>query len=318
MSAPKSKPGRARRYLVTGASGFLGRALAEHLLRKGGRVFGTYRTRRLALKGATLFRCDFRDAGSVRAAVRRSRPDVVFHFAAQSNIPASWKDFSGTIETNVGGTPRRRVGGGRGAPRARGARGGSRSEPAPARGRRKRLNEDSPLRPTNPYALSKVGADLLGGAYASAFGLSVVRAIPFYVVGPRKEPDAPSDFAKAVAARARGGAGELRVGNLSSIRDVVDVRDATAAFAALAEKGRSGCAYNLCSGRETSLREILRRMIRLSGSDLKVRIDPKKFRVADDARLVGDPGRLRKLGWKPRYSLDDTLESVLDYWKLGR
>ena len=149
MSAKRSKPRRPRRYLVTGASGFLGRALAEHLIQKGGRVFGTYRTHPLVLKGATLFRCDFRDAASVRAAVRRSRPDVVFHFAAQSNIPASWKDFSGTIETNIGGTHRLLESVRELAPKARVVLVGSSSEYGPAADRRARLSEDSPLRPVS-------------------------------------------------------------------------------------------------------------------------------------------------------------------------
>lgn len=308
-------PERGLRYLITGCSGFLGHHLAEFLLQKGHQVFGTFWSHPITLKGVTSLRCDFRSQPAVRRVVKRAQPNVIFHFAGQSNIPHSWNDFQGTFEINVHGTYFLLEAVKDMIPQARVVVVGSSSEYGPVKEKNGLLAENSPLHPTNPYALSKVAEDLLGWVYYRALGLTILRVIPFYVVGARKESDAPSDFAKAIVGHARGKVANLGVGNLAAIRDVVDIRDATTAFYAIGKKGLAGRSYNLCTGREVSLRDILRKMIAISGSPLKITTDPDKFRVADDTRIVGNPRRLKGLGWKPRFSLDETLGTMLDYWK---
>ena len=305
----------SQRYLVTGCSGFLGHHLARFLLLKGHKVFGTYWSHPFTIEGVTSFRCNFRDGPSARKLVKRTMPEVIFHFAGQSNIPRSWDEFQGTFETNVFGTYFLLESVRETSPKTRVVVVGSSSEYGPVRAKKTRLTENSLFRPTNPYALSKVGEDLLGWVYYHTFGLPVLRVIPFYVVGPRKEPDAPSDFAKAIVRHERGEGTELSVGNLAAVRDVVDVRDAMTAFYAIGRKGVAGTAYNLCTGRETSLRDILQKMIKISGSRLRIVTDPKKLRVGDETRIVGEAKRLKALGWRPRFSLDETLRTILNYWK---
>jgi GDP-4-dehydro-6-deoxy-D-mannose reductase len=177
------------------------------------------------------------------------------------------------------------------------------------------LRETGPFRSTNPYALSKTAVELLGKMYHETFGLDVLSVIPFYVLGPRKEPDAPSDFAKAIASFRRGKVKELTVGNLDVVRDVVDIRDAVKGLSLLVEKGQPGVSYNLCTGKGTTLRQILEGLLKISRSKLPIVQDPDKLRLGENQRIVGDPSRLKSLGWAPTVKMEDTLKSILDYWE---
>lgn len=303
-----------QRFLVTGCSGFIGFHLAGSLASEGRQVFGTYHRKPFSIEGVKPLVCDLTDRRAVGKIVDESRPDIIFHLGGQTNIPLSWKDFEGTFQANVFGTYYLLE-----ALREKEWKGriviaGSSSEYGPTQNRGALLDENAPFRPTNPYALSKVTVDLLSRVYFNALGLCILRVIPFYVIGPRKAPDAPSDFAKAIQRHREGTLTCLAVGNLKAVRDVVDVRDAIRALQLIREKGEVGTSYNLCTGKETSLEEILNRMLKLSKSNLPVAVDPAKLRIADETRVVGDPRRLEQLGWKPRYSLDETLKSIVDYW----
>ena len=303
-----------KRYLVTGCSGFLGFHLASYLIQKGRRVFGTFWNHPLKLKSVKPIRCDFQNAVSVRNAIEKSRPDVIFHLAGQSNIPYSWTAFEETFQTNVFGTYYLLESVRQLKLKCRVVVTGSSSEYGPLKDKKSRLDENSPFRPANPYALSKIGQDLLGRVYHHSFGMPVLSVVPFYVVGPRKERDAVSYFAQTIARHKRGKVKNLPVGNLAVVRDVVDVRDGIRALELIGEKGRPGQSYNLCTGKEISLKKVLHKMLKLSGSSMKIVADRKKLRVGDETRIVGNPARLKKLGWKPRYKLEETLKSILDYW----
>lgn len=303
-----------QRYLITGGSGFLGYHLASFLAEQGREVSGTYHQRRFSIDGVKVLSCDFRDRSSTREILETAQPDIIFHLAGQTNIPASWRNFEETFAVNVLGTyylleSLREM-----HSKARVLVAGSSSEYGPVKDRNFLLNEESPLRPTNPYALSKVAEDLLGEVYRGTFHLSTLRIRPFYVIGPRKELDAPSDFAKAIVWHQRGKMDCLKVGDLNVLRDVVDIRDAVRALSLVGEKGEVGIVYNLCTGKETSLQQILDTMLKISHSSIKVIQDPAKLRAGDETRIVGNPDRLKRLGWQPTYSLEETLKSILDYW----
>jgi len=239
---------------------------------------------------------------------------VVIHLAAQAYVPLSWKDVEGTFQTNVFGTYRL-------LETLREEKSdcltvvfGSSSEFGSVKNSEERIGEDRPFNPSSPYGLSKVTGDLLAKMYHEVFGMRIIRVIPFYVIGPKKEPDAPSDFAKAIARSQKEQAKEISVGNLSAVRDIVDIHDAVRALLVIEEKGEPGTAYNICTGNGTSLKVLLEKMIRLSRSGLKIVVDSNKFRAGDDSRVVGDPTRLKNLGWEPTVPLEETLKSVLDYW----
>ena len=277
-------------------------------------IYGTYFRTPFSLKGVKALQCDIRNRDSIKQVLESVQADRIFHLAGQTTIPASWQDFEGTFAANLFGTyylldilrdknlrPRVVIA-------------GSSSEYGTLREGDKAHREHTNFHPANPYALSKVSADLLGELYFRVFQLPVLRVIPFYIIGPRKEPDAPSDFAKAIARHARGEEVPLGVGNLGVLRDVVDVRDAVEGLCLIAEKGEAGTVYNLCGGRETSLREILDLMLKISGSKIEIIQDASKLRKGDETRIIGNPDQLRALGWRPSISLEETLDSILKYW----
>ena len=304
-----------RRYLITGCSGFWGSHLAPILAKEGHQVFGTCRSHSLSFEGVTSLPCDLANREAVREAVRVSRPDVIFHLAAQAYIPAAWKDFEGTFQTNVFGTYYL-LDAVRGENlKSRIIIAGSSTVYGTLGKDETSLSEEHPFKPADPYGLSKVTQDLLGRMYHDLFELVVIRFIPFYVIGPKKEPDAPSDFAKAIVRHRQGQTESLKVGNLNVIRDVVDIRDAIRALRLIEEKAPVGSVYNICSGMGISLKEILEKMISLSHSKLKVVVDSNKFRVGDRLRIVGNPDHLKALGWEPTVSLEETLQGILDYWE---
>jgi len=308
-----------KRCLITGIGGFLGSHLAEFLLAQGLAVYGTvHRNIRniepLKHKPVNMT-CDLLKGDQVEATVATVRPALVFHLASQSLVTRSWQDPEGTLQVNVLGTLHlleaiRRVGDhplvivvGSSA-----ECGSSSPEGIP-------ITEDRPPCPTSPYGVSKVAAGLLSRLYWRTYGMKVVRVRPFFVTGPRKVGDVCSDFARGVVAVENGHRERLLVGNLSPIRDFLDVRDAVRAFWLLAEKGSPGEVYNVCSGVGRTVREVLDIIVSLANRPVSVDQDPQRRRPADEPYIVGDNRKLRALGWAPELPLEMTLADMLDYWR---
>ncbi len=307
-----------RSCLITGAAGFIGSYLASCLAGDGVPVTGTvHRNARPVLplpEGVTLLPCDLTDPQQVMETVAWVAPDCVFHLAAQSNIPRSWKEPRETLQANVLGTLHllealREV-----TPGAVIVIAGSSAEYGSVRPDELPVSEDQPLRPSSPYGASKVAQEMLGYAYFRSYGLRVTSVRPFYITGPGKG-DACNEFARQIVQVEQGKLDRLRVGNLEAVRDVVDVRDAARALALVAEVGTPGEAYNLCSGRGYSIQELLDGLVSLASVPVAVEPDPARLRPADDPVLVGDSSRLRALGWQPRIPLEQTLSDTLRYWK---
>jgi len=180
------------------------------------------------------------------------------------------------------------------------------------------IREDQPLRPSSPYAVSKAAQGLLAREYAGQQGFDVVCTRTFPHTGPRRgEAFAESSFARQLAEIELGlREPALHVGNLDAVRDFSDVRDVVRAYWGLLERGACGEAYNVCSGSGIRIRDLLQRLIGLSGSRVDVRVDPERLRPADLPALVGDPSKLRRAtGWEPRHALDQTLGDLLSYWR---
>ncbi len=304
------------RCLVTGAAGFIGSHLVEFLAAEGHEVTATGRARTAALDeagdGFAFAAADLCDRDALGALLDATRPEVVFHLAAQSYPNVSWKEPARTFEVNVLATI-----GLFGAILERGlapaiVMPGSSSEYAPARDGRP-IGEDDPMVPSSPYAVSKLAQDHLGRLYHAYHGLHVVRCRPFFLIGPRKQGDAASDFARGVVAIEDGRADDLPVGNLDVVRDLLDVRDGVEALWVLARRGRPGEVYNICSGAGYSLREVLDAYKGLARAEVRERVDPARIRPIDEMVKVGDPARLAALGWSPRRPIGRTLEDILDY-----
>jgi GDP-4-dehydro-6-deoxy-D-mannose reductase len=306
------------RALITGVDGFIGSHLADLLVERGWEVWGT--TLRGDLTNVAhlggrirVRRCDVRERGRVRALLRESGPEVIFHLAAQSRPDLSWRDPWTTMEVNVLGTvnllesvreleldPKILVA-------------CSSAEYGPAEGP---LREDHPLRPLSPYAVSKVAQDLMAYQYHKNYGLRTYRVRIFGTTGPRKVGDALADFASQIAEAERRGGGKVRVGNLEARRDLTDVRDMVRALLLVVERGRKGEVYNACTGRAHRVGDLLERMVEMAGVRVEVETDPKKLRPSDEPLIVGDNRKIRReCGWRPEIPLSKTLEDVLEWWR---
>ncbi len=181
------------------------------------------------------------------------------------------------------------------------------------------LTETSPMDFSSPYSVAKAAQENLVSMYAK-LGLESVIARPFNHIGPGQQPGyLVADLAKQIAELERGGGGTLRVGNLSSRRDFTDVRDIVRAYVLLADSGKAGEAYNVCTGESRSGQEVLELLLGLSDATISVEQDPARMRPADIPELRGDATRIRAdTGWRPQIPLEQTLSETLDYWRAGR
>jgi GDP-4-dehydro-6-deoxy-D-mannose reductase len=311
------------RALVTGISGFVGGHLAEHLVAEGDLVVGLSTSGRwppeLGELGRTvrIERFDLVEQSEPDLAdlVRRKQPEVIYHLAAQSNPQGSITDPRGTWTLNLGGSLNLLE-----AVRASGQRprvvlvgsGISYGNPAPGF---IPVSEDCPLRPNNPYAVSKAAVDLLGIEHYLAHGTDVVMVRPFNHAGPRQLPRyVLAGFAFQLAEVECGRRSCLEVGNLEVVRDFTDVRDVVRAYRLLGQSGQPGEIYNLGTGRGTKLADALEYLCSRSTTTVQVRVDAARVRSVDQPLLVANASKLRAaVGWEPHYSIEQTLADMLDF-----
>jgi GDP-4-dehydro-6-deoxy-D-mannose reductase len=314
------------RALITGITGFAGSHLADYLTAEHPdvEVFGTYRWRSRMenvehLGGKIrLLEADLRDYVSIHSTLREARPDVVFHLAAQSFVPSSWRAPVDTLSTNIEGQTNLFE-----AVRALGLDpviqiACSSEEYGLVYRDETPIKESNPLRPLSPYAVSKVTQDYLGYQYHQSYGLKVVRTRGFNHTGPRRgEVFVTSNFASQLA-RIEAGQREpkIRVGNLDAIRDFTDVRDMVRGYWLAVTKATPGEVYNLASGTGVTIRDLLDRLIALCNVPVEIETDPDRLRPSDVEILVGDNSKFcLETGWQPQIPFDKTLADTLDYWR---
>ncbi len=258
---------------------------------------------------------DLLDAGATRAAVRDAAPDVVHHLAALAHVGESWSEPRAYLRDNAAMTLNVLEAVRAEAPGAVVIIASSGELYGPAE--QLPVTEDAPLRPQNPYAVSKASADLLGGLYADAHGLRVIRARPFNHAGPGQEPAyAIASFARQVAAGLLAGDAPVRVttGSPDARRDYTDVRDVVRAYRALAAYGTPG-VFNVCSGTTASAAELVAELGRVAGVEVDQVLDPALRRAHEVMEIRGDYGRLAAAtGWEPQIALEQTLADTLDWW----
>lgn len=304
------------RTLVTGADGFIGSWLTEALAERGDAVVGT--TRGPAAGGPGALACevlDMRDERGIDALVARTRPDRIFHLAAQTSPRLSFTSPAETMETNVTGTVHLLEAVRKHAPGAAVLSVGSSAEYGDTTKAHERVSEGMPLLPTSPYGVSKAAQGKLARVYAMAYGLRVVHVRPFAILGPRKRGDALSEFCSNVAEIELGRKSSLSVGATTSERDFVDVRDAVRALMLILEQGAAGETYNVCHGEVTTLGRVLELLKAQARVPVAVAHDPSRMRLTDDVRIVGDASRLFGLGYRPRHTLEETVAATLEYWR---
>ena len=293
------------RALITGGSGFAGSWLADACRLAGDDV--------VALSSAD---ADLLDPAAARAVVGSAAFDVVYHLAAQAHVGRSWEDPAATlrdnqaIALNVLEAVRDQ------APRATVVAVASGEVYGPPESLP--VTEQAPMRPQNPYAVSKASADLLAQFYADAHGLRVIRPRPFNHAGPRQQPSyAIASFARQTAAGLEAGDDPvvIRTGNPDTRRDYTDVRDVVRAYRVLAERGEPG-VFNVCSGRTASAAELVRALGEASGVEVVHDIDQSLVRGHEVMEVRGSAERLhRATGWEPEIPLGDTLRDTVAWWR---
>jgi GDP-4-dehydro-6-deoxy-D-mannose reductase len=302
------------RVLVTGGNGFAGRHLVSILRERGDEVIVAGRKRDGL--GVDL-ELDLGDSDNLRTTLASVRPRVIYHLAAVAFVPDATQDPMGTYETNIMGTARlfeavRDVYSDSAPPRCLFA---SSAEVYGTRAPDEYpLRETLAPRPATPYAASKLAGEAIALASFRTFAIPTIVTRAFNHIGPGQDQRfAIPSFAKGLAEISKGVEPVLSVGNLSSKRDFLDVRDVVSAYVALADDGLNGEIYNVCSGRPVSMSEILRQLITVAHVAVEVREDSDLMRPSDNPLSYGDNTKLRAVtAWKPRYPLAQSLRDVYE------
>ncbi len=293
------------RVLVSGGAGFAGRHLVEHLRTQGA----------LEPLAPSREEVDFCDPDAVRKLVVDTAPTAVFHLAAFSSPSLSWQRPAEAVLRNVEMTLNVLEGVREEAPKATVVLIGSGQvygdlDELPA-------TEDMPLRPDNPYAVSKASGDMLGHQYAEGYGMRVVRMRPFNHAGPGQSDEyVISSIARQIAAAEADGQKEcvLRTGNPDSARDFTDVRDVIRGYA-LAASLDAG-AFNVCRGSATSVAELIEMASSCAEVPVRHEVDHSLVRANETAVVYGSPERLTATcGWRPEIPLEQTVRDTLEWWR---
>lgn len=314
-----------KKVLITGITGFVGQHLAHHLLSKNYELVGTYRSESNLdffgdLKNKISFKkIDLNNAEAVAETLLSERPDVIFHLAAQASPSLSFQSPIETLTNNITSEfsllEALKVNNMQDTRVMIVSTGEIYGMVTPAD---IPVDEETPLRPASPYAVSKLAQDYLSLQYHLAYKLDIVRLRPFNHIGPgQKAGFVVADFAKQIAEIEK----ELKepvisVGNLDAKRDFTDVRDMVRAYGLAIEKCVSGEVYNLGSGASHSIADILAMLLANANRKIEIKVDPERFRPVDVPEIVCDNTKFTSLTqWKPEISLETTLKDVLDYWR---
>lgn len=297
-----------KKLLVTGLSGFVGkhlRARIEGSLASGWSLIETARF-------------DLRDSMSLSEVLQEARPEAVIHLAGQTFVPESFRDPHGTLEVNLLGTLnllqvlKQIEFSGSFLYVSSGDVYGQVEESALP------IREDRLAHPRNPYAVSKLSAELLCRQWSYSEGWRIMVARPFNHVGPgQSESFVLASTARQIA-RIRKGlqAPLLEVGDVDVTRDFLDVGDVVAAYFDILEKGESGEVYNVCSGQERTIRELIQQMAAFADVELKLIQDPVRMRRAEQRRVCGSYAKLHDAtGWEPKITINQTLTTILSDWE---
>ncbi len=311
------------RALITGAGGFVGKHLCDYLLaHTDWELLGTVYPHpvedeqpepRLQLRYA-----DLRDREGVRALVDEVQPDYIFHLAAQSFVPTSFADPWDTLENNIRAELNLLEAVRQSEREVCVLVVGSNEEYGAPKPDELPMTESSPLRPTNPYAVSKVAQDFLGLQYYLAFGMAVVRVRPFNHTGPGQSPRFVVPAFASQIARIEMSLQEpvIKVGNLDTARDFSDVRDIVRAYYLAVTQGEPGEVYNLASGNPQSVRGLLETLLSYSQTEIRIERDPARYRPVDAPVAYGSAEKFhRRTGWELQILFEQTLRDTLGYWR---
>ncbi len=254
---------------------------------------------------------DLLDFSRLKDNIRSFIPDVIMHFASLSNVAESWEkpDFAFTNNTNiflnlVEAVRQLELD-------CKILSVGSSEEYGKVDKKNLPLTEESPLNPISPYAVARTSQEMLSKVYVDGFGMKIFLTRSFNHVGPGQSHKffIPSMVKQVLDAQEND---DIQTGDLSIVRDFIDVRDVIRAYWMILEKGTPGTVYNICSGEGRVLRDIVLKIIEFSGKQINVVKNPDRIRPADNPAIIGSYDKIfNELGWEPQIHFDQSLKDVI-------
>jgi len=312
--------------LITGVTGSGGSYLAEHIVGSQPEVAvhgiarwhstSSHRNLEGVKDKVTVHECDLNDLSSVVRTLQEVKPDAIFHLASHANVRACFTTPLAVLQNNIMGT----------ANLFEGVRlagidpviqlcstsevyGQVLEDEVP-------IKETNAMRPSSPYAVSKVSQDLLGLTYFRSYNMKIIRTRMFAYLNPRRTDLFATAFTRQVARIEAGLQKELKHGNLKSVRTMIDVRDAMESYWVATVKGEPGEAYNIGGDTVISVGEFLEMLKELSKTEIPSSVDPKLLRPSDVTLQVPDLSKFRDAtGWKPKHSFKESVDHILSYWR---
>jgi GDP-D-mannose dehydratase len=309
--------------LITGVNGFVGKNLVKAILpyynTSKVNLYGTYfglDDFKMDPYNITLLPMDITDSDRIHKIVESTKPDYVFHLAAQSSVALSWEMPQLTFNINVNGTINllnaiKNINN-----KCRILVIGTSDEYGSVK--KNPVTENEPVNPENPYAISKMCQERICQLYVNAYNMSIVMTRSFSHIGPLQEPNfVVADWAKQVSEIEKGTREPvISVGNINIKREFTDVRDVIKAYLLLIEKGIPGEVYNVGSGKLYKLQNILEALLFFCNKEIKVQVDQQKIRPVESEPAQCNYDKLFNLcGWKPEFDIDQSLQEIMSYWR---
>lgn len=306
-----------KKVLIFGVGGFVGSYLALELKKSGYEVFGSDQLEEDAVNSDNLSaysKANLLNKDEVEALLLKVEPDAVINLAAISSVGASWNIPQLTMEVNVVGAlnimeAARKL---ENMPRLMFIGSSEEYEAIDAP-----ISEETALNANNPYGISKMTQERFAAVYRERYGMKIFCVRPFNHTGiGQKDTFVLPSFCKQAAEIEKSGKpGVIHVGNLAAKRDFSDVRDIVRAYRMILESDNDSVIYNVGSGKAYSLQEMLDYIVGLSKQKIEVEVDKERFRPIDTPLVVCDHSKIEKdLGWKPEYSILDTLKEIFQYY----
>lgn len=298
-----------KRLFLTGERGFVGKSfyLAEETVRASGWEL---------IPAAAPY--DLLEPASLDRVLRAARPDGIIHLAGQSFVPEAIRDPERTLQVNLIGTLRLLQALKRNEFRGNFVYVSSSDVYGHVAPEALPILETLPARPQNPYAVSKAAAELLCYQWSQVEPWHIIIARPFNHIGEGQRKDFVIPGIAREIARMKLGLRDasIEVGDIDVTRDFLDVRDLVRAYLSLLGTGENGEIYNVCSGRDIPIREMIGKMADIEGIHLKITHDPARFRPSDQRHVRGSCAKiLAATGWQPSIPLEQSLRDVLSDWE---
>jgi len=304
--------------LVTGAAGFVGGHLLELLEQGNDWITAWLRPNTdptVVGRRVGWLSVEMHDREAVHAAVRDTRPDAIYHLAGVPHVGDSWSHTHETFAGNVLAThylfdALRREGL---APRVL-----ITSSATVYASATHALRESDAVNPNNPYGTSKLAQEMVARRSWEDDGIPGLIARSFNHVGPRQSPSfVAASMAKQIAEIEAGRRpARLEMGNLETLRDIMDVRDTVRAYRALMASAQPGVPYNVCSGTPVAIRTLVDLFVAKARVPIEVTQDPARMRPNDTPLILGDRARIEAdTGWQPEIPLEKTIDDLLTFWR---